>query len=118
MQIGEFSRRAGVSTSKIRFYERRGLLPLAARSANGYRNYRRVDLRIVSFIDRARALGFSLKDVAGFMRRPTEDRRAKVGLVQALELKLAEIDQHLAEVSGRRRQIVELIEKLRSHAQR
>ena len=36
MRIGELAKRAGVGTSKIRFYESRGLLAPAARLANGY----------------------------------------------------------------------------------
>jgi len=114
MRIGEFAKRAGVSTSKVRFYEGRGLLPDAPRSANGYRTYDATDQRIVTFIDRARALGFSLKDIALFMRRPAEERRAKKGLVRALEAKLAEIDVLQAEVQTRRGDIVALLTELRS----
>jgi MerR family copper efflux transcriptional regulator len=113
MRIGEFARRAGVSTSKIRFYESRGLLPDASRSANGYRTYDATDLRIVTFIDRARALGFSLGDIASFMNRPVEERRAKTGLVEALKAKLAEIDAHLIEVQDRRSEVVALLTELR-----
>jgi len=116
MRIGEFARRAGVSASKVRFYEARGLLPDAARTANGYRDYDAADLRIVAFIDRARALGFSLEDIGRFMDRPAEERRAKTGLVEALERKLADIDRHLAEAQARREQIVELIAELRAGA--
>lgn len=114
MRIGEFAKRAGVSTSKVRFYESRGLLPDAPRSANGYRTYDSTDLRIVVFIDRARALGFTLSDIARFMSRPAEERRAKTGLVQALEAKLTEIDLHLAEAQHRRSEVVELLEELKA----
>ena len=60
MKIGEFARRAGVGASKVRFYEARGLLPPSARSANGYRSYDEADLRVIGFVDRARALGCAL----------------------------------------------------------
>jgi MerR family transcriptional regulator, copper efflux regulator len=39
MRIGELSRRTGISTSRIRFYEKRKVLPKAARGGNGYREY-------------------------------------------------------------------------------
>lgn len=116
MRIGEFAKRAGVSTSKVRFYEAQGLLPDAARSANGYRSYDSADLRIVTFIGRARALGFPLRDVARFMSRPAAERRAKTGLIEALEAKLAEIDAHLAEVQARRSGVLALMDELRSGA--
>ena len=116
MQIGEFARLAGVSTSKIRFYEAGGLLPAPVRSANGYRRYDAAELRVVQFIDRARELGFSLSDIRRFMSRPAEKRRAKTGVVEVLEAKLAEADRHLAEVGERRRQIITLLTELRDAA--
>ena len=39
MKIGEVADQAGVSVDTMRFYERRGVLPLPARTASGYREY-------------------------------------------------------------------------------
>ncbi len=39
MKIGELAERTGLATSRIRFYERIGLLKAARRQANGYRSY-------------------------------------------------------------------------------
>jgi MerR family copper efflux transcriptional regulator len=117
MRIGEFARLAGVSASKIRFYEARGLLPPPSRFVNGYRDYDAAEVRIVTFIDRARALGFTLADITRFMSRPAEERRSKHGLVRALEAKLAEIDGHLAEVQARRNDVETLLAELRGRAQ-
>lgn len=116
MRIGEFARRAGVTPSKVRFYEGRGLLPHADRSANGYRAYGPDDLKVIAFIDRARALGFTLADIARFMSRTAEDRRAKIGLAEVFEAKLSEIDAHLAEVQARRAGLVEMLADLRAGA--
>ena len=112
MKIGEFARRAGVSASKARFYEARGLLPPSARSANGYRSYDEADLRIIGFVDQARALGFSLAEIAGFMARPAEARRAKDGVVPALQAKLAQADRLMAELAERRARIADLLDEL------
>jgi len=114
MRIGEFAKAAGVSTSKVRFYEAQGLLPAASRSANGYRRYDAGDLRVIAFIGKARALGFSLADVARFMARPAADRRAKTGLVEQLQVRLQEIDDHIREARARRRQLVALIDELKA----
>jgi MerR family copper efflux transcriptional regulator len=112
MRIGEFARRAGVTPSKVRFYEGRGLLPAADRSANGYRSFGVNDLQVIAFIDRARALGFTLADVTRFMRRPAGERRAKVGLAAALQEKLREIDAHLLEAQARRSAVVQMLAEL------
>jgi MerR family transcriptional regulator, copper efflux regulator len=37
MMIGELATRLGVTTKTLRLYEQRGLIPAAARAANGYR---------------------------------------------------------------------------------
>ena len=39
VSIGEAARRSGVTIETIRYYEREGIVPVAARSANGRRHY-------------------------------------------------------------------------------
>ena len=39
MRIGELSKRTGISTSRIRFYEKHDVLPKPTRNGNGYRTY-------------------------------------------------------------------------------
>jgi len=112
MQIGELARTSGVSTSRIRFYERRGLLPPAARANNGYRSYDGRDLKIIGFIDRAQTLGFSLKEIGAFLISPPDQRSAQT-LAPRLEAQLAEIDRHIREARQRRRELAGLIDELR-----
>ncbi len=112
MQIGELARASGVSTSRIRFYERRGLLAPAHRADNGYRTYDGRDLKILAFIDRAQKLGFSLTEIGRFLLSPPAQRSSET-LTRRLEAKLAEIDQHIREAQDRRREIVALIKELR-----
>ena len=113
MRIGELAKRARVSTSKIRFYEARGLLPPAARLANGYRDYGEDVLEIVAFIDRAQSVGFTLRDVATHLLSPKGDGR-KARVQARLEEKLAELDVYLDQVRARRTKIVDLIEEVRA----
>lgn len=111
MKIGDLARLAGVTTSRIRFYEARGLLQAAARATNGYRDYRERDLKIIAFIERAQRLGFSLREIKVFLDL-TPSERSRNGLAPALKSKLAEIDAHLREVQERRSQIEALIREL------
>ena len=112
MRIGELAKRAGVSTSKIRFYEAKGLLPAAARLPNGYRKYGDHDLDVVKFIGRAQSLGFTLRDVAAHLRSPQGDAR-KARLEARLEERLAELDVHLEQVRARRAVVLNLIDEVR-----
>ncbi|THD58937.1 MerR family transcriptional regulator [Phenylobacterium sp.] len=112
MRIGELAKRAGVSTSRIRFYEANGLLPPAARLPNGYRDYGDHDLDVVRFIARAQGLGFTLRDVAAHLSSPQGDAR-KARLQARLEDKLAELDTFLEQVGARRAVMLSLIDELR-----
>ena len=80
MSIGELAGRAGVATSAVRYYERRGLLPKPPRRTSGYREFPDDAVRIVRFIKRAQDLGFSLDEVEELLqlRRNTGRHRAQI----------------------------------------
>jgi MerR family transcriptional regulator, copper efflux regulator len=61
--IGSVARRAGVSVETVRFYERQGLLVQPTRGASGYRQYSEDIVSRLWFIQRAKALGFSLREI-------------------------------------------------------
>ena len=63
MKIGELAEQAGVSVQAVRYYERRGLLPAPDRTTSGYREYDGSDVLRLSFIRRAKDLGFTLTEV-------------------------------------------------------
>ena len=64
LTIGRLARQAGVGIDTVRFYERARLLPKPVRTASGYRTYGAADVERLRFIRRAKALGFSLDDIA------------------------------------------------------
>ena len=66
LTIGDLARRAGVATSAVRFYERRGLLTADARQS-GQRRYHDETLRRLVFIGMLQDAGLSLDDIAGVL---------------------------------------------------
>ena len=70
LTIGDVARRAGVATSTVRFYERRGLLTADARRS-GQRRYRDQTLRRLVFIGMLQDAGLSLDDIAGVLDAPS-----------------------------------------------
>lgn len=67
MNIGKAAEASGISTKMIRHYESTGLIPPAARSASGYRDYGAADIHRLRFIRRARDLGFSGTEIADLL---------------------------------------------------
>jgi DNA-binding transcriptional MerR regulator len=64
---GDLARLAGVSPDTVRFYERRGLLPAAPRSASGYRVFPREALARVQLIRGALSIGFTVSELAAIL---------------------------------------------------
>jgi MerR family redox-sensitive transcriptional activator SoxR len=65
MQISEAARRAGLSPSAIRYYERIGLLPPAARRGSD-RDYGQDDLKRLAVLKFARETGFTIAQIKAF----------------------------------------------------
>jgi MerR family mercuric resistance operon transcriptional regulator len=66
--IGRLSAETGVNIETIRFYEKIGLMPKPPRTDGGRRLYDANGVARLSFIRRARELGFSIDDIRGFLR--------------------------------------------------
>src|SRR5919106_4241908 len=64
MRIGELARQIGVSTDTVRFYERSGWLPQAARRDNDYREYGEPDVEHLRLLIELRRLDLPLEDAA------------------------------------------------------
>ncbi|MHA7901632.1 MAG: MerR family transcriptional regulator [Henriciella sp.] len=70
--IGRLSAETGVHIETIRYYEKIGLIPKPPRSDGGRRLYDAQAIQRLSFIRRARDLGFPLDSVRSLMRLATE----------------------------------------------
>lgn len=67
MQIGRVAQKVGLSVDAIRFYERNGLLPRAARTSGGFRQFVEGDVEILAFIRRVQGLGFKLSEICSLL---------------------------------------------------
>ncbi len=63
MSIGAAAKSTGVKVPTIRYYEKIGLLPVAARTDSNRRLYAGVDLERLKFIRHARELGFEVEAI-------------------------------------------------------
>ena len=95
LNIGEAANRSGVSPKTIRFYEEAGIIKPAARGENRYRVYGEADIQPLSFIQRARALGFPLKDISRLLELYRNDRRASRAVKKLALEHIAELDRKI-----------------------
>ena len=96
LTIGEVARRAGVATSAMRYYERRGLLAADAR-VSGQRRYRPGTLRRLVFIGLLQDAGLSLDDVEGILGAADIDEWKAIG-----RARLAVLDAEIARLEHAR----------------
>jgi len=110
MNIGQAAAASGVSAKMIRHYESIGLIGAATRTVSGYRVYTGHDIHTLSFIRRARDLGFSVPRIRDLLalwrdqdRASADVKRIALEHVEALQSKMREIEAiadtllHLAE---------------------
>jgi arsenate reductase len=70
VNVAAAARAAGISPSGLRWYEAKGVLPPAPRSANGYRNYTANDVSVLRLVVTLRRLGLTAAE-AGRLARLT-----------------------------------------------
>lgn len=89
--IGHLARKAGVNLETVRYYERRGLLPKPPRSLSGYRLYPTDAARRLRFIQRAKELGFSLREIKELLSLRVSPGLSRAEVRLRAEAKIADI---------------------------
>ena len=99
MNIGQAAKSSGVNAKLIRHYESIGIIPKASRSDAGYRVYSETDVNILSFVKRARGLGFSMKEIKQLVglwrnksRNSADVKNLALAHVKEMELKIYELE--------------------------
>ena len=105
MNIGQAARRSGISAKMIRYYEKLGLIPPAARSESNYREYTGTDVERLSFINRSRNLGFSVEEIQG-LHDLWRDRSRKSSDVKRIA------QHHITQLKAKIRSLQELVQTL------
>lgn len=110
MNIGEVARRSGLPAKTIRYYEDIGLVaPL--RSANGYRSFRETDLHKMTFLNRARSLGFTIDDCRTLLELYEDSARASADVKKVASEHLARIDAKIDELVTMKKTLTHLVQE-------
>ncbi len=91
--IGQIAKRAGVSNDTIRLYERYGLIEEPPRAKNGYRQYSSDTVDQLIFIQRAKHMGFTLKEIQELLSIHHTSKQSCGDVRQRAQQKLQKIDE-------------------------
>jgi len=113
MRIGELAKLSGLATSRIRFYEKSGLITGVVRRKNGYREYGPETLWMLEIIAGAQSAGFSLEDIRTLLPdgKSTWQHEA---LLESLTRKVGEIELLQKRLEQNKAQLLLAIDTIKS----
>ena len=76
LTIGRLAALSGVNLETVRYYERIGLMPKPDRTNGGHRIYDRDHRRRLTFVRRARELGFGIEEIRALLALAEPQRRS------------------------------------------
>ncbi|MCA3488288.1 MAG: Cu(I)-responsive transcriptional regulator [Rhodobacter sp.] len=109
MNISEAARQAGLPAKTIRYYEDIGLVT-PPRDPNGYRAFRPRDLHALTFVARARSLGFTIGECRALLHLYQDPTRASADVKEIARNHLGRIDAKLAELAALRATLTDLVD--------
>jgi len=109
LTIGEVSRRSGVASSALRFYEERGLIS-SHRAGSGQRRFPRSVLRRIAFIVFAQRVGLTLAEIgAGLAKLPPDRAPTRRDWSRLSSRWTSRIDERIAELERLKTGLTECI---------
>ncbi|MEM7320680.1 MAG: Cu(I)-responsive transcriptional regulator [Pseudomonadota bacterium] len=109
MNIGDVASRSGLPAKTIRYYEEIGLV-VPLRAENGYRSFRDTDVHKLSFLGRARALGFTIEDCRTLLALYEDESRASADVKRVARDHLARIETKIADLGAMRDTLSHLVD--------
>ncbi|MGH6863837.1 MAG: MerR family transcriptional regulator [Methylocella sp.] len=98
LTIARLAKASGVHLETVRYYERIGLMPKPSRTASNYRSFGPEHVERLSFVRRAREIGFSIGEIKELLVL-AETGRAPCAEVQTLTaVRLDEIRAKIADL--------------------
>ncbi|AXI02274.1 MerR family transcriptional regulator [Aquirhabdus parva] len=111
MKIGELAKQSGLASSRIRFYEARGLIGKVHRKANGYREYPAQTLQLLRIITCAQQVGFTLEEIHNMLPENTKGWQHDE-LLTRLRQKILEIDALQQRLTQNKAQLLSIIDSI------
>ncbi|MBN4081120.1 MerR family transcriptional regulator [Caldithrix abyssi] len=92
---GKLAQKVGVNIETIRYYERKGLLPVPPKRESGYRQYSTEDVTRIKFIKHAQELGFSLKEISELLSLRVDPTCSCGDVKSRAEAKILDVEEKM-----------------------
>lgn len=109
MKIGELAHATSTKVETVRYYENIGLLAAPARTAANYRSYGSEHLARLSFIRRARDLGFTLDAIRDLLALADDKARSCEAVDDIAGAHLSEVDRKISDLQALRSELGRLL---------
>ena len=113
MLINELSKKTGISTHTIRFYEKSGLIEGKqdeSVKSNNYYHYDDVTVEKLEFISDAKSVGFTIKEIGQMIGAWYNRKYTKKQKLEILDDKLSSLEQKMKEIREMKKQILQFKE--------
>lgn len=111
LRIGDLARATNTKVETIRYYEQIELLPAPSRTGGNFRAYAPEHLGRLSFIRRARDLGFTLDEVRELLSLSDQKRRSCEAVDAIARQHLADVDRKIADLKSLRTELDSIINR-------
>lgn len=108
--IGDIGKATGTKVETVRYYERIGLLPVPPRSEGNYRTYGQREVNRLSFIRRARGLGFSLDQIRALLALSDDGERDCATVDLMAKEHLREVEAKIADLRALQRELTTMLD--------
>ncbi|WP_394270435.1 helix-turn-helix domain-containing protein [Qipengyuania sp.] len=109
MRIGELARATGTKAETIRYYEREGILPAADRTDSNYRDYSDSHLATLTFVRRARGLGFSMAHVRRLLALSEHEEKPCTDVDRLVRQQMQEVEEKIADLTSLHKELRDLM---------
>lgn len=111
LKIGQVAELAGVGVDTVRYYERIGILPAAARRLSGYRMFDTSAVERIKLVKQFQELSLSLDEIQGMMFAVAEDHSTCARESARVEGALRRVEDKIAELTALRKKLRVALER-------
>lgn len=107
--IGAAAETLGLTQDTLRYYEKIGLVPRAAKDRGGRRTYSDVDIARLRFVQRAQGIGFSLEEIRQLLKLRENPKGCSKTIRGMAQKKCEEMQRQMATLERMRGELTAML---------